>query len=122
MDFCYNVINVPTVVWIDEEGRIARPQDTQTATDLFRSMNGIDSEASMAALRRWVVEGDRGLTDVQIAANLRVPTRDDQRARAHARIAVWLAREGRTEAASRHLAELRHWPRTTWPSAGASCR
>jgi peroxiredoxin len=101
----YNVINVPTVVWIDEQGRIARPQDTQTATDLFRSMNGIDSAASMAALRRWVVEDDRGLTDAQIQENLRVPTRDEQRARAHARIAVWLTRGGRTEAASRHLAE-----------------
>src|SRR3954464_2769800 len=101
----YNVINVPTVVWIDEQGRIARPQDTQTATDLFRSMNGIDSAASMAALRRWVVDDDRGLTDAQIQENLRVPTREEQRARAHARIAVWLTREGRTEAASRHLAE-----------------
>jgi peroxiredoxin len=99
----YNVINVPTVVWIDEEGRIARPQDTQTATDLFRSMNGIDSEASLTALRRWVIDGDRGLTDAQIGEHLRVPTRDEQRARAHARLAVWLARRDRTEAATRHV-------------------
>ena len=101
----YNVINVPTVVWIDEEGRIARPQDSQTATDLFRSMNGLDSEASLTALRRWVVDGDRGLSDAQIDAALRVPTRDEQRARAHARIAVWLIRHGRPEAAERHVAE-----------------
>jgi peroxiredoxin len=99
----YNVINVPTVVWVDEEGRIARPQDTQTATDLFRSMNGIDSEASLAALRRWVVDGDRGLTDAQIDENLRVPTPDEQRARAHGRLAAWLARHDRAEAANRHL-------------------
>jgi peroxiredoxin len=101
----YNVINVPTVVWVDEEGRIARPQDTQTATDLFRSMNGIDSEASLAALRRWAVDGDRGLTDAQIEENLRVPTRDEQRARAHARLATWLARRDRAEAANRHIAK-----------------
>jgi len=101
----YNVINVPTVVWVDEDGRIARPQDSQTATDLFRSMNGLDSEASLRALRRWVIDGDRGLSDAQVAANLRVPTRDEQRARAHARIAVWLLRRGRSEAAERHLAE-----------------
>ena len=101
----YNVSNVPTVVWIDEEGRIARPQDTQTATDLFRSMNGIDSEASLAALRRWVLDGDKGLTDAQIAGNLRVPTPDEQRARAHARLAMWLRRQGRTAAAARHIEE-----------------
>ncbi|GLY84174.1 TlpA disulfide reductase family protein [Actinoallomurus iriomotensis] len=101
----YGIVNVPTVVWVDEEGRIARPQDTQTATDLFRSMNGIDSEASWTALRRWVVDGDRGLTDAQIGEYLRVPTPEEQRARAHARLAVWLARRGRTEAAGRHLSE-----------------
>src|SRR5262249_23434391 len=88
----YHGINVPTVVWIDEEGRIARPQDTQTATDLFRSMNGLDSQASLDALRRWVTEGDAGLTPDQVAEHLRVPTPAEQKARAHARLAVWLAR------------------------------
>ncbi|MER7754137.1 TlpA disulfide reductase family protein [Kitasatospora sp. NPDC097643] len=100
----YNVINVPTVVWIDEDGRIARPQDTQTATDLFRSMNGLDSEASGQALRRWVLDGEAGGGAEQVAEHLRVPTPAEQRARAHARLAVWLARAGRPEAARRHLA------------------
>jgi peroxiredoxin len=94
----YNITNVPTVVWIDEDGRVARPQDTQTATDLFRSMNGLSSEDSLAALRRWVVDGDPGVT-----GPLRTATDDDQRARAHARIAVWLARRGEAEAARGHL-------------------
>ncbi|MFC5751746.1 redoxin domain-containing protein [Actinomadura rugatobispora] len=101
----YNVINVPTVVWIDEEGRIVRPQDSQTATDLFRSMNGLDSEASHAALRRWVLDRDPGLTAAEVREHLRVPTAEERRARAHARLAVWLAREGRAAAARRHLDE-----------------
>jgi peroxiredoxin len=99
----YNVINVPTVVWIDEAGRIVRPQDSQTATDLFRSMNGLDSEASYAALRRWVLDGDPGLTAGEVREHLRVPTAEERLARAHARLAVWLAREGRDAAARRHL-------------------
>ncbi|TNY34927.1 TlpA family protein disulfide reductase [Thermomonospora catenispora] len=99
----YNVINVPTAVWVDEEGRIARPQETQTATDLFRSMNGLDSAASGAALRRWVLDGDAGLAAEQVRRHLRVPTREENRARAHARLAAWLARRGRVEAARRHL-------------------
>ncbi|GAA2418196.1 hypothetical protein GCM10010191_31110 [Actinomadura vinacea] len=101
----YNVINVPTVVWIDEEGRIARPQDTQTATDLFRSMNGLDPEVSRAALRRWVLDRDPGLTPGQVRERLRVPTAAERRARTHARLAVWLARAGRDGAARRHLGE-----------------
>ncbi|RAY12431.1 TlpA family protein disulfide reductase [Actinomadura craniellae] len=99
----YGVINVPTVVWIDEEGRIARPQDTQTATDLFRSMNGLDSQASREALRRWVLHGDAGVGPEH--TRLRAATPGEQRARAHARLAAWLAREGRVEAARRHVAE-----------------
>ncbi|GAA3420549.1 TlpA disulfide reductase family protein [Streptosporangium vulgare] len=96
----YNVINVPTVVWVDEEGRIARPQDTMTATDTFRSMNGLSSERAVAALRRWVIDGDAGTT----SRELRAPTGDERLARLHARLAAWLFRAGRGAAAERHLA------------------
>ncbi|MBG0832314.1 TlpA family protein disulfide reductase [Planomonospora sp. ID67723] len=95
----YNVVNVPTVIWVDEAGRIARPQDTMTATDTFRSMNGLSSERAVAALRRWVTEGEAGTTDRE----LRPPTEDERRARLHARVAAWLLRAGRTAAAVRHL-------------------
>ncbi|MFB9706256.1 redoxin domain-containing protein [Streptosporangium sandarakinum] len=97
----YNVINVPTVVWVDEEGRIARPQDTMTATDTFRSMNGLSSERAVAALRRWVVDGDAGAT----TRRLRPPTDEERLARLHGRLAAWLLRRGRAEAARRHLDE-----------------
>ncbi|GAA3005399.1 hypothetical protein GCM10017559_28860 [Streptosporangium longisporum] len=96
----YNVINVPTVVWVDAEGRIARPQDTMTATDTFRSMNGLSCERAAAALRRWVIDGDAGTT----SRELRAPTGEERRARLHARLATWLFRAGRTAAAERHLA------------------
>ncbi|MEV4248852.1 TlpA disulfide reductase family protein [Streptosporangium canum] len=96
----YNVINVPTVVWIDEEGRIARPQDTMTATDTFRSMNGLSSERATAALRRWVIDGDAGTA----LRELRAPTGDERLARLHGRLAAWLFRDDRGAAAERHLA------------------
>ncbi|MER5322201.1 TlpA disulfide reductase family protein [Streptosporangium roseum] len=96
----YNVINVPTVVWIDEEGRIARPQDTMTATDTFRSMNGLSSERATAALRRWVIDGDAGTA----LRELRAPTGDERLARLHGRLAAWLFRDDRRAAGERHLA------------------
>ncbi|GIH27032.1 hypothetical protein Aph01nite_53420 [Acrocarpospora phusangensis] len=100
----YNVINVPTVVWVDESGRIARPQDTMTATDTFRAMNGLSSEAATAALRAWVRTGDSGLTRASVRAHLRVPSPDERRARLHARLATWLFRRSRTASAREHLA------------------
>ena len=31
----FNIINVPTMIWIDEQGRIVRPNDVQFGTDTF---------------------------------------------------------------------------------------
>jgi len=100
----FDVVNVPTAVWLDEEGRIARPQDSQTATDQFRDWNHLSAEASGRALRRWVLEGDAGLTAAQVREHLRLPSEGDQRARAETRLAGWLARNGHPEAAERHFA------------------
>lgn len=96
----YDVVNVPTAVWIDEDGRVARPQDTQVATDLFQSLNGLSADASLAALRRWVTRGDTGIGDER--RGLRVPTDREQRARAHARLAVALAERGDADRAAHH--------------------
>nr|WP_062341422.1 TlpA disulfide reductase family protein [Herbidospora sakaeratensis] len=96
----YNVVNVPTVVWIDEEGRVARPQDTMTATDAFRAMNGLSSEAAVAALRHWALTGESGAS----GRSLRRATEGERTARLHARIAAWAFREGRPGQARHHLA------------------
>lgn len=101
----YDIINVPTVVWVDERGRIVRPQDTQVATDLFRSMNGLDPDAARAALRRWVLDGDSGLGADAVARHLRVPGEAESRARAEAALAAALFRAGRTDSGRAHLAE-----------------
>ncbi|WP_061297065.1 TlpA disulfide reductase family protein [Herbidospora cretacea] len=96
----YNVVNVPTVVWVDEDGRIARPQDTMTATDTFRSMNGLSSEAAVAALRHWALTGESGAS----GQALRGATEAERTARLHARIAAWAFRQGRPGQARHHLA------------------
>ncbi|WJV47235.1 TlpA disulfide reductase family protein [Streptomyces flavofungini] len=116
----YQLLNVPTVVWIDEEGRIARPNDTQFATDLFRSMSGLDSTKALAALRRWVTTGDTGLHANGVAELTHPSTPDRQLARTEAALALWLLRNGQQKAAERHFAaaaELAPEDVTTWRSA-----
>lgn len=99
----YHVVNVPTGVWIDERGRIARPSDATFGTDTFRHLTGIDSTRHLAALRAWV----RGEAPAPAPARARalqaLPTASDQQARAEFALGEWLYRHGRHEAAGRHF-------------------
>ncbi|HTY19169.1 MAG TPA: TlpA disulfide reductase family protein [Myxococcota bacterium] len=100
----YHVVNVPTQIWIDEAGRIVRPNDTQFGTDTFTAFHGKRSGPYLAALRGWVREG-RGVLDEDTARRHQLlPTPETQLARAHRALAWWLHRQGRTEAAERHFA------------------
>src|SRR2546426_424423 len=35
----YDMVNVPTAVWIDEQGQIVRPSEAAGVTDAFRQMD-----------------------------------------------------------------------------------
>ena len=99
----YNVVNVPTVVWIDERGRIVRPNDVAFGTDTFRHITGLESARPLAALRAWVRGETAGVPPARARALQTLPTARDQQARAEFGLAEWLARRGRSEAAERHF-------------------
>ena len=48
----YNMVNVPTVVWVDEVGRIVRPNDVAFGTDTFRHITGIQAARHLGASAR----------------------------------------------------------------------
>jgi len=99
----YHIINVPTVVWIDEGGRVVRPNDSQFGTDTFVQFHGKHSAPFLAAVRAWVREG-RGVMPVgQVRAQQLLPSRENQLARAEFTLAWHLHRAGRTQAAERHF-------------------
>src|SRR5205814_6962354 len=95
----FNIINVPTMIWIDERGRIVRPNDVQFGTDLFVALTGRPSGPFLAAVRAWVLQ-DRGVLPAeQIRAHQLLPTTEQQQARAEFTLAWHLHRAGRGEAA-----------------------
>ncbi len=49
-ELCH-VVNVPTMIWIDEQGRICRPHDSQFGTDIFTAFHGKLSEPYLDMLR-----------------------------------------------------------------------
>jgi hypothetical protein len=99
----YNIVNVPTVLWIDERGRIVRPNDVVFGTDTFKHITGLDSGRPLAALRAWVAGETAGFAPKEARALQALPTAADQQARAEFGLADWLARHGRPEAAERHF-------------------
>jgi len=101
----YHVVNVPTSVWLDETGRIARPQDVAFGTDTFRHVTGLASAPYLAALRAWVTGEVPPLTAAEVRACLSLPTPPDQAARTEFALGRWLFEQGRVEAAARHFDE-----------------
>ncbi len=55
----YNMVNVPTGVWIDEQGRIVRPNEVAFVDDRFKNFTGLDSAPYLNALKDWVEKGAR---------------------------------------------------------------
>lgn len=99
----YHVINVPTVVWIDETGRIVRPNDAQFGTDTFTQFHGKRSAPFLEAVRGWVRSGRGALAPDELRGQQLLPTETDQLARAEFTLAWHLHRAGRSEAAERHF-------------------
>lgn len=99
----YGIINVPTVIWIDDDDRIVRPHDAQFPNDNLIAFHGKAAAPHLDALRRWVVDGEPPLAPDEAAEAHRLPTEDEQVARAHYRVAVELLRRGQQAAAEAHL-------------------
>lgn len=99
----YRIINVPTVVWIDETGHIVRPNDVAFGSDAFKEISGIDSEPHRRALRAWVTDGERPLDDAQVRRAQVLPTEQEQQARAEFTLGWYLHRQGNPAAAEPHF-------------------
>ena len=100
----YGIRNVPTVVWIDEDDQIVRPNSPEFGDDKFIDFHGQPSGAHLQALERWVVNGEKPYeSDAAVRADQYMPDDDQQLARAEYRLAVELWRSGEKELAERHF-------------------
>ena len=96
----YAVSNVPTVVWIDEDGRIARPNTPAFGTDLFTEFHGVPSGPHLDAIREWVRSGaatDPSGGDSTVAVG--ELSDDEVEARLWFRVGAFLHAEGRDDEA-----------------------
>ena len=99
----YNVVNVPTIFWIDERGRIVRPNDVAFGADTFKHITGLESARHLSALRAWVRGEAPALSADEVRRHQPLPTEEQQRARAEFGLGQWLWAQGRPAAAERHF-------------------
>ncbi len=92
----YAVSNVPTVVWVEADGSIARPNAAEPGTDMFIDFTGHSAAPHMEAVRDWVRTGT-----VPDDSDVEVTDLDETeiRARLAFRIALQHRRTGDTGAA-----------------------
>jgi len=127
----YNMVNVPTAVWIDEAGRIVRPPESAGAGDSFRTMDRStykmpDDALAEArhqrrvyvnALRDWVEKGSGSIHAMpaeDACRRVRLPGPQEALAAATFRLGLELHRLGRPEAALGYLAEAQRLRPESW--------
>ena len=98
----YNMVNVPTAVWIDEQGRIVRPNEVAFADNRWIEYTKFDMTRYAAAIRDWVAKGPDSvyvLKPGERRSRLPLPTAEHALAAAHFRLAEHLHGTGHAEAA-----------------------
>jgi peroxiredoxin len=100
----YAISNVPTVVWIDERGRIARPNTPAFGTDLFTEFHGVPAGPHLDAIRAWVRGAGDDAVNVE-PGEVADLSEDEVRARLLFRIGAHLHRVGRDDEAVSRFAE-----------------
>lgn len=93
----FGVVNVPSTVWLDEQGRVVKPPTIAPGDDRFVEFTEVESSGHHDALRAWVRGGPTPDTQqIEDTVDLRA-------ARAERRLAAWLYRRGYASAAERHF-------------------
>jgi peroxiredoxin len=96
----YGITNVPSVVWVDEEGVVVKPPTIAPGDDQFKDFTRIDAATHHDALRRWVRDGE---LPAGVASPPPPRSPEEQLALAERRLAALLHGEGHVEAAATHL-------------------
>jgi len=100
----YELLNVPTVVWIDEDRRVVRRPSTEFSDDSFREFHGVPSGPHLDAVRRWVDGGEVPGDEVPTRGWTGGLSYEQRQARVEFRLALELLRRGDREAAAERLA------------------
>jgi hypothetical protein len=113
----YNMVNVPTAVWIDERGHIVRPVEVAYADDRYKIMHHIEAAPYIEGIRDWVKNGDRSrfvFNEVELRKLLKPQDENQARAAAEFALAEYLYRTDRGADAIPHYKEAQRLRPDSW--------
>ena len=93
----YGMVNVPTALWIDERGKIVRPNETAYVDNRFTFMHHIESQPYLDGLRDWLVNGpksDYAMSEEQLRQHMTPPSPGELLADANFKMGQYLVKSG----------------------------
>jgi len=113
----YNMVNVPTGVWIDEHGKIVRPNEVAFVDDRFKNFSGLDSAPYLSALRDWIEKGNKSIytmTDERLHEKLSMNDLNIILATAEFGLGEYLYQSGHLNQAIPHFKEAQRLNPKSW--------
>ena len=113
----YNMVNVPTGVWINEKGRIVRPSEVAFVDDRFKNFSGLDSAPYLNALKDWVEHGEKSpyvMNEVRMREKLAAQDPNLAMAAAEFGLGEQLYKSGHGAEAIRHFKEAQRLNPKSW--------
>ena len=113
----YNMVNVPTAVWINEQGRIVRPNEVAYVDNRYKAMHGIDAGPYLVAIRDWVANGDRSqfvMSEADLKERMKPPSAERAMANAEFDLAEYLYKTGKGADAIAHFKEAQRLAPDNW--------
>jgi hypothetical protein len=113
----YSMVNVPTAVWINEQGRIVRPNEVAFVDDQFKKLTNVAAAPYLDAIRDWVAKGESSsyvLSDQQLRARLKPASPDRLMADAEFSLAEFLYHSGHGSEAIPHFKEAQRLDPDNW--------
>ncbi len=113
----YNMVNVPTAVWINEQGRIVRPNEVAYSNNKGMSVTKVDTEPWINGLRDWVKNGEKSafaMSEAELRERVKPQNPDWALASAEFGLAEYLYQAGQGEAAIPHYKEAQRLNPESW--------
>ena len=113
----YGMVNVPTAVWINEQGKIVRPNEVAFVDDRFKAYSHMDSEPYLDAIRDWVAKGERSsfvLSEEELRKRLRPESPDRLMADVEFSLGEYLFHAGHGAEAIPHFKQAQRLAPDNW--------